>query len=150
MTELRAEADVRCSAEKLFDMITDFRGQDRWLAKSSAYHGTTEISSNPVTLGTTYREPGPFGVRHGTVTEFERPTKIAFHQPMSMILRWGTIDVTARYMLTPGAGTTHITRVVTLGIPWSLKVLQPLLVHAFRAESSRTLLALKVYADSLP
>jgi len=150
MTELRAEADVRCSAEKLFDMITDFRGQDRWLARSSAYHGTTEISSNPVTLGTTYREPGPFGVRHGTVTEFERPTKIAFHQPMSMILRWGTIDVTARYMLTPGAGTTHITRVVTLGIPWSLKVLQPLLVHAFRAESSRTLLALKVYADSLP
>jgi uncharacterized protein YndB with AHSA1/START domain len=150
MTELRSEADVRGSAEKLFDMITDFRGQDRWLAKSSAYHGTTEISSNPVALGTTYREPGPFGVRNGAVTEFERPTKITFHQPMSMILRWGTIDVTVRYTLTPGAGTTHVARVVTLGIPWSLKVLQPLLVHAFRAESSRTLLALKVYADSLP
>jgi hypothetical protein len=39
---------------------------------------------------------------------------------------------------------------VTLGIPWSLRLLQPPLVHAFRAESSRTLLALKVYADSLP
>lgn len=150
MTEIRSEADVRGSAEKLFDVISDFRGQDRWLAKSSAYHGTTEISSNPVTLGTTYSEPGPFGVRHGTVTELERPTKITFHQPMTMILRWGTVDVTVRYTLTPGAGSTHVTRAVTLGIPWSLKLLRPLLVHAFRAESSRTLLALKVYVDSLP
>jgi uncharacterized protein YndB with AHSA1/START domain len=150
MTELRSEADIRSSAEKLFDVITDFGRQDRWLARSSAYHGTTEISSSPVTLGTTYREPGPFGVRHGTVTEFERPTKIAFHQPMTMILRWGTVDVTVRYTLTPGAGSTHVTRVVTLGIPWSLTLLRPLLVHAFRAESGRTLLALKVYGDSLP
>jgi len=150
MTELLSEADIRCSAENVFDVITDFRGQDRWLARSSAYHGTTEVSSNPVTLGTTYREPGPFGVRHGTVTELERPTKITFHQPMAMILRWGTVDVTVRYTLTPGAGSTHVTRVVTLGIPWSQKLLRPLLVHAFRAESSRTLLALKVYADALP
>jgi uncharacterized protein YndB with AHSA1/START domain len=150
MTEIRSEADVRGSAEKLFDVITDFRGQGRWLAKSSAYHGTTDISSNPVTLGTTYREPGPFGVRNGTVTELERPTKITFHQPMTMIMRWGTVDVTVRYTLTPGAGSTHATRVVTLGIPWPLTPLRPLLVHGFRAESSRTLLALKVYVDSLP
>src|SRR5215472_9632969 len=150
MPELSAEADIRCPAEKIFDVIIDFRGQDRWLTPSSAYRGTLEVSSNPVTLGTTYREPGPFGVRHGEVTEFDRPTAITFHQPMTMILRWGTVDVTVRYTLTPGAGSTHVTRVVTLGIPWSLKLLRPLLVHAFRAESSRTLLALKVYIDSLP
>jgi uncharacterized protein YndB with AHSA1/START domain len=150
MTEIRSEADIRCSAEKIFDTIVDLRGQHRWLAKSSAFHGTTEISSNPVRLGTTYREPGPFGVRNGTVTELERPAKITFHQPMTMKLHSGTVDVTMRYMLTPGAGSTHVTRVVTLRIPWSLKLLQPLLVHAFRAESGRTLLALKVYADSLP
>jgi hypothetical protein len=39
-----------------------------------------------VTLGTTYCEPGPFGARNGTVTEFERPTKITFRQPMTMKL----------------------------------------------------------------
>ena len=41
-------------------------------------------------------------------------------------------------------------RVVTLGIPWSLRLAQPVLVRAFRTESSRTLLALKAYADTLP
>ena len=149
-TEIPSEADIHCSAEKIFDVIIDFRGQDRWLTKSSSFHGTSEISSNPVTLGTTYREPGPFGVRNGTVTEFERPTKLTFHQPMTIKLHSGIVDVTMRYTLTPAAGSTHVKRVVTLGIPWSLKLFQPLLVHEFRVESRRTLLALKAYADKLP
>jgi len=107
-----AEADIRCPAEAIFDLIIDFRGQDRWLAKSSSFRGTSEISSDPVALGTTYREPGPFGVRNGTVTEFERPARITFEQPMTMRLHAGTADVTLRYTLTPGSGSTHSAR------PW--------------------------------
>jgi uncharacterized protein YndB with AHSA1/START domain len=156
MIDIPAEADIHCSAERIFDVIVDFRGQDRWLSTSSAFHGTIHISSDPVTLGTTYREPGPFGVRNGTVTEFERPTAVTFHQPMTFKLRLGTVDLLLRYTLTPQAGlthvthVTHVTRVVTIKIPWSLKLIQPFLVRAVRAESSRTLLALKAFADSLP
>ena len=150
MIEIPSEADIQCSAEKIFDLIIDLRGQDRWLAKSSSFRGTTDISTNPVTLGTTYREREPSGVRNGTVTEFERPTKITFHQPMTMKLHLGTIDVLMRYTLTPQAGSTHVKRVVTLRIPWSLKLAQPVLVRAFRVESGRTLAALKAYADKLP
>src|ERR1700730_13458150 len=150
MTEIPSEAEILCSADKIFDLIIDFRGQDRWLTKSSAYHRTGEISSNPVSLGTTYREPGPFGVRNGRVTEFERPTQITFHQPMTIKLHAGTVDVTMRYTLTPGAESTRVKRVVTLGVPWSLKLFQPLLVREFRLRGGRTLHALKAYADKLP
>lgn len=150
MIEIPSEADILCPVEKVFDLITDFRGQDRWLAGSSAFHGTNEISSNPVALGTTYREPGPFGVRNGTVTEFERPLKLAFHQPMTVKAHAGVVDVTVRYTLTPQGAATHVRRVVTIGIPWSLKLVQPILMRAFRVESERTLLALKAYADKLP
>jgi uncharacterized protein YndB with AHSA1/START domain len=150
VTEIPAEADIRCPAEKIFDVITDLRGQDRWLTPSSAYHGTLEVSSDPVALGTTYREAGPFGVRHGRVTEFDRPAAITFHQPMTMRLHAGTVDVVMRYTLTPADGFTRVRRVVTLGIPWSLKLLQPVLIREFRTESTRTLLALKAYADTLP
>ncbi len=149
MPVIPSEADIRCPAETIFDLITDFRGQDRWLAKSSAFRGTNEISSDPVALGTTYREPGPFGVRNGTVTEFERPVKITFRQPMTMRLHAGTVDVTLRYTLTPGPGSTHVARVVTIAAPGPLKLIQPVLVRAFRVESGRTLLALKAYADTL-
>jgi uncharacterized protein YndB with AHSA1/START domain len=148
--EIPAHADIGCPAETIFDLITDFKGQDRWLSRSSAFRGTTAISSDPVVLGTTYREPGPLGVRHGTVTEFERPAKITFHQPMTMRLHAGTVDITLRYTLTPAGGSTHVTRVVTIGIPRSLKVIQPVIIRAFRMESGRTLLALKAYADNLP
>jgi uncharacterized protein YndB with AHSA1/START domain len=148
--EIPSQADIQCQAEKIFDLIIDFKGQDRWLTKSSAFRGTSEISSDPVTLGTTYREPGPFGVRNGTVTEFERPTKITFHQPMTMRLHAGTVDVTLRYTLTPDGESTRVTRVVTIEVPWSLRLIQPVLVRAFRVESGRTLVALKAYADKLP
>jgi uncharacterized protein YndB with AHSA1/START domain len=146
MTELKLEADISCPAGKVFDLITDLAGQDRWLAPSSSFRGTTVLTPGPVALGTRYRESEPFGVRNGSVTEFERPAKVTFHQPMTIRLHAGTIDVTVRYTLTPNAGSTHVTRVVTLGIPWSLKLFQPVLVGAFNKESRRTLLALKAYA----
>jgi uncharacterized protein YndB with AHSA1/START domain len=153
MPALPAEADIRCPAEKIFDVITDFGGQERWLARSSAFRGTTAVSPDPVSLGTTYREPGPFGVRNGIVTEFERPTAITFRQPMTLRLGAGAgvVDVTLRYTLTPGptAGVTHVARVVTITVPPRLRLLQPVLVRAFRTESARTLMALKAYADTL-
>ena len=149
MTDIASEADIRCPAEKIFDVIIDFSGQERWLTRSSAFHGTIAVSSDPVALGTTYREPGPFGVRNGTVTEFERPQKITFHQPMTAKLHAGTVDVTLRYALTPEADSTHVQRVVTIEVPWPLRLLQPLVARAFRAESGRTLLALKAYAETL-
>jgi uncharacterized protein YndB with AHSA1/START domain len=149
MIEIPSEAHVQRSAETIFDLIVDFRGQDRWLTKSSVFRGTTEISSDPVSLGTTYRESGPPGVRNGTVTQLERPTKLTCHQPLAMRLHVGTVDATLRYTLTPtGPESTHVKRVVTLGIPWSLKPFRPLLVRAYRRESKRTLLALKDYAES--
>jgi uncharacterized protein YndB with AHSA1/START domain len=150
MVEMPCEADIQCPAESIFDLIVDFRTQDRWLTKSSAFHGTNYISSNPVALGTTYREPGPFGVRNGAVTEFERPTKVTFHQPMTLKLHAGTLDATVRYTLTPRGTSTHVRRVVTLGIPWPLRLFQALVAREFRTESGRTLAALKAYADNLP
>lgn len=121
MIVIPLQADIECSAEEIFEVTVDARGQDRWLKRSSAFRGTVDISANPVAPGTTYREPGPFGVRNGTVTEFERASKITFDQPMTMRLHAGTVDVSLRYILSKGAESTHVERVVTLGVPRSLK-----------------------------
>jgi hypothetical protein len=155
--DIPCQADIHGPAEQIFDLIMDFRGQDRWLPRSLAFRGTTQISSDPVTLGTTYREPGPLGVLNGEVTEVERPAKVTFRQPMTLRLRAGILDVTLRYTLTPltpltppsGPGPTHVTRVVTLAIPGSLGLLRPVIVRSIRTESARTLMALKAYVDGL-
>lgn len=150
MLDLPSEADISCPAERIFDLIVDFAGQDRWLTRSSAFRGTHQVSTDPVSLGTTYREPGPFGVRNGTVTELERPTKVTFHQPMTLKLGVGILDVTVRYTLSPDVGKTHVRRVCSLGIPGHLKLLTPVIAAQFRAESARTLRALKAHADQSP
>lgn len=149
MIELPSDADIDASPQAVFDVISDVGGQDRWLTRSSAFRGTTELSANPVTLGTTYREPGPLGVRNGTVVEYERPGRIAFRQPMTIRLGLGTIEIVMRYSLTVRGATTHVRRTVTIGVPWPLRIVQPLVVRAFRIESARTLMALKTYCDSL-
>ena len=148
--QLPAEAEIRGSAETIFDLITDFDGQSRWLKKSSAFRGTDGPSENPAILGTTYREPGPLGVRHGEVTEYERPTKITFHQPMTIRSGLGVVDITLRYVLTPAGDSTRVRRAVTVTVPRRLRIAQPLIVEAFKRESGRTLVALKAYADTLP
>jgi uncharacterized protein YndB with AHSA1/START domain len=149
MTEIPSEAEIDCPAETIFDVIVDFRGQGRWLSESSAFRGTSVVSENPVKLGTTYREPGPLGVRNGVVTELERPTKITFHQPMTIRLSAGVVDITMRCTLEPKAGSTRVERRVTIDVPRSLNLFRPAIVHAFRVESGRTLLALKAYCDAL-
>ena len=55
--EIPLEAEFDCSAERVFEVIADLRGQDRWLAQSTAFRGTVDVSDNPVRLGSTYREP---------------------------------------------------------------------------------------------
>lgn len=150
MIEIPSEADIFCPVDDVFAIIADFTGQDRWLPRSSSFRGTVDMTENPVLLGTTYREPGPLGVRNGMVTEYDPPTRLTFHQPMTLRFGLGTLDVVLRYVLTPGPESTHVRRVVTLGVPWRpVKVLQAVVVREFRTESARTLAALKEYADGL-
>lgn len=140
--------DIRGSAEAVFDALVDLRGYGRWLGSSSAYAGTTEISSDPITTGTTYVEPSPTGVRRGTVTELDRPTRVTFHQPMTMRPRLlGVIDIHVTYTLTPGDGAVHLKRVVTLGFGWPLRLLKPVVLPKFREESERTMQALKAFVE---
>jgi uncharacterized protein YndB with AHSA1/START domain len=150
MTQIVVGTDIDCPAERIFDLIVDLGGQSRWLPKSSSFRGTTDVSASPASVGTTYREPGPFGVRNGVVTELERPTSVTFRQPMTIRLGGGTIDIVMRYTLTPRGDSTRVQRSVTLGFPWQLRLLQPLIAREIRRENERTLRALKAYVDGLP
>ena len=149
MTEFRLESDIRGSADAIFAAIVDLRGYDRWLAPSAAFPGTTEISAGPIGVGTTYVESSAQGVRRGTVVEFEPPTTVAFHQPMTMRPKLlGVIDIRVRYTLAPATDSVLVSRVVTLTLPPLLKPLKPLVLPQFRREGERTMRALKAFVES--
>jgi uncharacterized protein YndB with AHSA1/START domain len=148
MVELSFETEIHSSADTVFQLITDLRGYDRWLTSSAAYAGTTEVSTDPIAAGTTYVESSTSGVRHGTVTELDAPSRVTFHQPMTMKPRLlGIIDIHVTYTLTPTAGGVHVGRLVKLTLPLPLKLLQPLVLRPFRQESQRTIQALKSFSE---
>ena len=134
MIEIREHVDVGSTADEIFATVADLRAYNRWLASSGSYAGTTEISEGQIALGTTYVETERRGTRHGTVTEFEPPRRITFHQPMTINPRslGIVIDITVSYTLAPRDGAVSIDRVVSLGIPWPLRLAQPLVVRQFR------------------
>ncbi len=149
MTEIREEVEIAAPAERIFAAIVDFRGYDRWLTASKVFEGIKDVSSDPIALGTTWTESGPNGIRHGTITDFETPTRVTFHEPMTLRPRLlGVIDITISLTLETKPEAVRLRRVVTLRIPWTLKLVQPLVVRQFRVESRRTLMALKDFAES--
>jgi uncharacterized protein YndB with AHSA1/START domain len=151
MVTIEQEIHVASAAATVFAAIIDLPGYSRWLATSKAYPGTTEISSDPITLGTTYVEATPTGIRHGIITELEAPTRVAFHQPMRMRPRFlGTIDITVRYTLIPAQSGVRLHRAVSLTLPVPLRLVRPFVVRQFRTEINRTMLALKAFVESHP
>lgn len=150
MIQIRQHAEIRASAVEVFAVIIDLPEYNRWLPESRAFKGTTEVSTNPVRLGTTYIERSPDGVRYGQVTEFEEPTKVTFHHPMTLKPHFLgiTIDVTVSIAIRQEDAVSHVDRVVSIDIPASLWLIQSVVIKAFRKESGRTLATLKSYVET--
>ena len=152
MTELRFEADIEASAERVFALLADLRDYDRWLPNSAAFRGTVRISEGPIAVGTTYLEPGPFGTRRGTVTRMDAPTQLCFEQPMTLKPRLlGSIGIKLAHTLTPrGPASVHLSRVLELSPRGPVVLLMPVILPAFRGENLRMLQTLKAYAEANP
>jgi uncharacterized protein YndB with AHSA1/START domain len=151
MVDLKFEADIRASANRVFSLLADLRDYDRWLPRSSAFHGTVTISEGPIAVGTTYVEPGPLGTRHGVVTELDRPTRLAFEQPMTLKPRiMGVIGIRLLHTLTPRGASVHLLRALELSPRGAIRLAMPLVVRMFRVENERMMRTLKAYAEANP
>jgi uncharacterized protein YndB with AHSA1/START domain len=148
MIEMQFETDIRASAERVFALLSELRDYDRWLPRSMAFKGTIEISEGPIAVGTTYTEPGPLGVRHGTVTEFVNPIRLSFEQPMTIRPRaLGVVGIRLSHTLTPTNDSVHVLRALQLTPHGPVRFAAPLIVRAFRVENERIIKFLKVFAE---
>jgi uncharacterized protein YndB with AHSA1/START domain len=148
MIELRFERDIHATAERIFALLVNLPDYDRWLPRSTAFHGTTSISEGPMRVGTTYLEQSPFGVRHGTVTGLSSPTVLNFEQPMTLkppIL--GGVGIKLFHTLTPQADSVHLLRRLELTPHGPAVLLTPFVTRAFRAENERLMNTLKTFAE---
>ncbi len=150
----RFTARIDGSPEVIFDLLADMPNYGRWLPGSDAFGATRDVSPYPVRLGTTYLDGGPAGERPGSVTVFDPPKSIAFHQ--TMLIKRGpltaNVDVNIRCTLEPIGGATNLVRDLELriDIPGVLRVAEPLVASAFKKENARLLAVLKRYIEAHP
>ena len=151
VTYPRFTARIEGTPEEIFELLADMPNYGRWLPGSEAFGGTTQVAPYPVQLGTTYLDAGPAGERPGSVTEFERPNRIAFHH--TMLVKKGpltaNIDVHVRYTLEAVGRATNVIRDLdlTIEIPGILRLAERLVAGAFRKENVRILAELKRYVE---
>ena len=153
MAAISVTTDINAPAQKVFDVVTDLQSYSEWLPDSTTFKGTTEVSDTPVKLGTTYVESSPGGVRSGKVLEFERPSKVVFHQPMKLnpASKGLVIDIKVEVTLKEkGEGTTTVERNVYMGYPEPLQERKAIFDKGASEEGARVMDLLKKRVESLP
>jgi uncharacterized protein YndB with AHSA1/START domain len=153
MSKVSGTIDINAPAAKVFDVVADLQSYAEWLPDSAAFHGTTLVSEFPVKQDTTYIESTPAGIRSGKVLEFERPSRVLFHQPMQMnnAPEGVLIDIKVEVIFREKSeGVTSVERNVYLGFPEPLLHLKQPFETGADVEGARVLELLKKRVESLP
>jgi hypothetical protein len=142
---------MRGSAETIFDLVADMPNYGRWLADSSEFRGTVEVTPYPVRLGTTYLDTGRL-LKPGAVTEFDRPRHISFHHTVQLRRNFLNMDIDGRIRYSFEAkdgGTVVDRRLLLIFDPRGISHLTlPLLLYGFHKENDRVLAALKLHVET--
>lgn len=133
--------------EVVFDTLADLSGYSRWMHRTWLFGSTDDVSDEPVGPGTRFRDRTRIGRAHGEVTEFERPTRLAFRAT----LRWfgdEVVESRPSYHLEPADGGTlvHFHGEAEL-LGW-FRVTKPISTFLARTERIRTVESLKRHLES--
>lgn len=143
------EATFAAPPERVFDLLADLRGYDAWLPRSVVFKGTSEVSPGPIGAGTTYVERSIWGVRRGAVTRFERPSELAFDQPMTLNPRWlGRIEIRLRQKLVATDAGTYLTRELDLNFHGPVRCIGGAVAAMFATEIRRMIAALEQHIEN--
>ncbi|UCF93601.1 MAG: hypothetical protein JSW39_05415 [Desulfobacterales bacterium] len=82
MIDLEFSFRVSKPADLVFDLISDVASYWKWVPERSDFFIENKLTSNgPIGLGTTYIDRLKYwGKSIGEITEFQRPSKVKFHQ----------------------------------------------------------------------
>ena len=147
MPILHFATTINAPPQAVFDCLADFAHYDHWLPPSDMYKSVMQVSDNPVKLGSTYVDKGTNSTMHGSVTVYQPPQKITFHQVTQiklLMVKLAGLEVTIAYQLTADGAGTNVERDVTVQASGLLALLQSRLLTGITAESQRILAALKV------
>jgi hypothetical protein len=148
---------IAAPPELLFRLLTDLPNYGDWLPESASYGRTSDVEPYPVRLGTRYHDgkPGEAGKDWwGTVTGFQPPGAVDFQHTIRVRQLRATVEVHIHYAIEawdpPTGQPAEVTRWLVLDamMPAATRPLWSLVTSAFDKENTRTMAALKHYAEA--
>jgi hypothetical protein len=132
----------------LFELLADMPNYGRWLPGSQQFGKTTDVEPYPVQLGSRYHDGKPDEPGKdwwGTVTGFQPPGSLDFHQTIPVPQFRATVDVHIHYSFEPENAGTRVTRwlVLDISMPAITRPLRRLILSIFDKENLRTMAAVK-------
>ncbi|KAH6693579.1 hypothetical protein F5X68DRAFT_247918 [Plectosphaerella plurivora] len=144
--------EIAINPSRAFACITDLAGYNTWLPQSDAFKGTTEISDNPIKVGTRYIETSPNGTRYGEVTALDEGScHVRFHQPLKARpeIMGLQIDIVVDMRVDEGPhGGCVLQREMALGFPWIMWPLVGFITRQVELEVRRVVQVLKEHLEA--
>ena len=136
--------------DRVFHLISDLSNYSKWLPPSHVFSEVTQISNEPIKIGTTYIDQGSSIVMQGNIVEFNPPFHITFCQEnKSKLLMFNAgMDIKIQYSLETAKNGTQVTRDFTLHVLGILNLIQPVLVNTIRKENERILQVMKNHLEA--
>ena len=140
---------IKRPVEQVFERLISISEYSKWMPKWGIFVMSEQTSDGPVGKGTTFYDKGRMGTFRGEVSDFERPTKVAFRET----LRWlgmRVMEGRPRYQLEAVDGGTNVHHVSEGQLYGIFKLMQPMAAVMARGERKRTVNALKKSLESSP
>jgi uncharacterized protein YndB with AHSA1/START domain len=132
---------------EVFERLADLPGYGRWMHRTGLFRRCSLTSELPVRRGTSYADSTRMGTFDGEVTEFVRPTRIAFRET----LRWFGVPMTQarpEYSLEGDESATVVHHVAAGELYGWMRFMKPAATWMANRERSRTLSSLKRSLES--
>lgn len=138
---------IQRPADVVFERLADLPGYGRWMHRTGLFRRCALTSEAPVRQGTTYFDSTRMGTFEGEVTEFVRPSRIAFRET----LRWfGSQMTQARpeYFLDEDEDGTVVHHIAVGELFGWMRFMKPAAALMARVERTRTLNSLRRSVES--
>lgn len=147
MIRIELQTEIEAPISEVFDCLTDLRGYNKWMPKSSLLIESTQSSDGPVGRGTRFSDKVKGGKAIGEITKFERPGKVNFRQSV-YFLGIKALESRPAYTLESNNGSTKVHHIAEGNLYGLFKLFRPIVKKVAVAERKRTLHALKKELES--
>lgn len=131
----------------VFERLADLPGYGRWMHRTGLFRRCELVSGEPVREGTAYLDATRMGTFKGEVTEFARPSRIAFSETLHM---FGAPMTQARpeYFLEADGEGTVVHHIAVGDLFGPFRLMKPLAALMAKSERTKTLNSLRRSLES--